>query len=86
MWKLTLAVVVTVAIVALGMANAHQTQLNYFVGEPVTIRVVVLIGVCYLAGALSVVIGQLVSEAKRQVIARSRGRRRRRLPVLENDE
>jgi len=86
-WKLALAVSLTVSLVALGMANAHQTQLNYFVGEPVTIRVAVLVGICYLAGALSVLIGQLASDAKQRLRDRSRSRRRKRrhLPVIEEE-
>lgn len=85
MWKLSLAVGLTVTLVALGMANAHQTQLNYFVGEPITIRVVVLVGVCYLAGALTVLIAQLAGEAKERLRQRVRGRGRRHLPLLEDD-
>jgi len=84
-WKLIVAVGFTVSLVALGMANAHQTQLNYFVGEPVSIRVVVLVGVCYLAGALTVSLAQLALDAKQRVLMR-RGRSRRHLPVLEDDE
>ncbi len=86
MWKLILAVALTVTLVALGMANSHQTQLNYFVGEPVAIRVVVLVGICYLAGALSVLFGQLASDAKQRLRQRGQRRVRRHLPLVEDDE
>lgn len=85
MWKLATVVALTIALVAFAMANAHPVQLNYFFGEPVEIRVIVLIGVCYLAGALSVVLGQMASEARDRIRARGGRRRRRRLPVVEDE-
>jgi uncharacterized integral membrane protein len=86
MWKLILAISLTVATVAFAMANTHQTQLFYLVGEPIVIRVIVLIGVCYLAGAASMLLLQIANEARRRVAHQSSRRRRRHLPVLEDDE
>ena len=86
MAKLIAAVLVTVALVALAMANAHQTQLNYLVGEPITIRVVVLIGICYLAGALSVILARLTSDVKSRHRDRRERARHHHLPILEDDE
>lgn len=85
MWKLASVVALTVSLVAFSMANAHRIQLNYFFGEPAEIRVIVLIGICYLAGALTVVLTQMAKEARERIRVREGRRRRRRLPVLEEE-
>ena len=70
MLQLVVAVIVFVAIVLFGMANSHDVELRYIIGEPIRIRMVFLLFCVFLAGWATAYFYQLIAQL---------GRRERRL-------
>ena len=54
--KLTVAILITIALVIFAMANTHFTVVSFVAGSPVQIRLIVLLIGTYLFGVVSVVI------------------------------
>jgi uncharacterized membrane protein YciS (DUF1049 family) len=66
MWRLVLAVLVTVALVAFGMANTHQVELSVVVGPPVKFRLIVLVALAYAAGIVTAWFREMLGRVARQ--------------------
>jgi uncharacterized membrane protein YciS (DUF1049 family) len=66
MLQLALAVLVTVALVAFGMANTHQVELSVVVGAPVRFRLIILLAIAYAAGIVTAWFREMVKRAARQ--------------------
>jgi len=66
MWQLVLAVLVTVVLVAFGMANTHQVELSIVVGAPVKFRLIVLMALAYAAGIVTAWFREMVIRVARQ--------------------
>ncbi len=66
MLQLILAVLVTVVLVAFGMANTHQVELSIVVGAPVKFRLIVLMALAYAAGIVTAWFREMARRVARQ--------------------
>ena len=60
MAQLIVSMMVTVALVVFSMDNAHQVQMNAVIGEPIHIRLIFLLGIAFMTGAVATLFVQLV--------------------------
>jgi uncharacterized integral membrane protein len=65
MGRLIVAILCTVAVVAFSMTNTHHVELSFVVGETVKIRLISLLAVTFIAGALTVYFHQAVTRVTR---------------------
>lgn len=73
MAKLIAIFLLTVLLVLFAFANSHDVELSYVIGEPIRIRLVVLLAVAFGAGALTATFYQLFNDlGHRRRIARRR--------------
>ena len=66
MLQLIVAVVLTVAVVLFGMANSHHVELSYVWGEPIRIRMIFLLAIAFLAGAVTSYLYQMANRVSRR--------------------
>jgi len=66
MLQLVVAVIVFVAILLFGMANSHDVELRYIVGEPIRIRMIFLLFSVFLAGWATAYFYQLIAQVTRR--------------------
>ena len=66
MLQLIVAVVLTVVVVLFAMANSHHVELSYVMGEPIRIRMIFLLAVAFLAGAVSTYLYQIANRVSRR--------------------
>lgn len=81
MWQLIVSVLLTVAFVAFGMANAHRVTVELIFGEPIEIRLIFLLVIAFVGGFLTVALRQMAVRA----VARRRDRRARLRRALASD-
>lgn len=67
MGRLIVAILCTVAVVAFSMTNTHHVELSFVVGEAVKIRLISLLAVTFIAGALTVYFYQAVTRVTRRI-------------------
>lgn len=66
MLQLIVAVVLTVAVVLFGMANSHHVELSYVMGEPIRIRMIFLLAIAFLTGAVTTYLYQMATRVSRR--------------------
>jgi len=66
MLQLVLAVAVTIAIVLFGLANSHDVELSYIVGEPIRIRMIFLLFCVFFAGWVAAYFYQMIVQVNRR--------------------
>ncbi len=64
--QLILAILVTVVLVAFGMANTHQVELSVVVGAPLKFRLIVLMALAYAAGIITAWFREMAHRVARQ--------------------
>lgn len=86
MLRLITAMLITAAIVVFAVSNAHDVELSCVIGEPVRIRLFVLLAITFLAGALTASFSQMLGQAGRRARRRRRRRPQRVPPLLPEEE
>jgi uncharacterized integral membrane protein len=66
MLQLLIAVIVTIAVVLFAMANSHDVELSYIVGEPIRIRMIFLLGCVFLAGWVTAYFYNVLAQMNRR--------------------
>jgi uncharacterized integral membrane protein len=66
MLQLVLAIIATITAVLFAMANSHDVELSYIVGEPIRIRMVVLLAGVFVAGWVGATFYQMVAQVTRR--------------------
>jgi uncharacterized integral membrane protein len=65
MVRLVVAIVLTIAVVGFSMANTHHVQLERVLAEPIQIRLIFLLAMAYIGGAVTAFFYQMVARLKR---------------------
>jgi uncharacterized integral membrane protein len=66
MLQLVLAVAVTITIVLFGLANSHDVELSYIIGEPIRIRMIFLLFCVFFAGWITAYFYQMIVQVNRR--------------------
>ena len=66
MARLTVLMALTIAAVVFGMSNTQDVHLSLVFGEPVEIRLIVLLVIAYLSGAVSSYFYQTITQINRR--------------------
>jgi uncharacterized integral membrane protein len=74
MGRLIVAILCTVAVVAFSMTNTHHVELSFVIGDAIKIRLISLLAVTFITGALTVYFYQAVTRVTRRSEHPSRSR------------
>ena len=61
MGQLIVSVIATIGVVVFAMDNTHQVQMNAVLAEPVHIRLIFLLTIAFVTGAVATLFTQLLS-------------------------
>lgn len=66
MLQLLLAAIGTIVIVLFAIANSHDVELSYIIGEPIRIRMIFLLASVFMAGWVTAYFYQVISQVSRR--------------------
>lgn len=86
MARLVTAMVLTVFIVVFAMSNSHDVELSLVLGEPIEMRLFVLLTIAYVSGGVSAFFYRLIIDVNRRTERRKRLLKARQTALLKVED